>query len=261
MKRVVVAGGGLAGLAAAAALGGAGYEVDLLEARPFLGGRASSYPIPGESTQVIDNCQHVLLRCCTNLLDLYQRLDVRHLVRFHREFYFIEPGGRTSVLRAGSLPAPLHFSGAMLRMQCFSLKDKVAIARALLALRRERLRRADLDSITMMEWLREKRQTPNAIARFWRQVLVSAINEDLERMAAAHAFQVFWRGFMASADSYQMGVPAAPLSDLYSSEAWKRLPSVRIHLRQPVERVVVEDGAVRGVVTRGERWPCDACVL
>ncbi|HEV3200842.1 MAG TPA: FAD-dependent oxidoreductase, partial [Bryobacteraceae bacterium] len=46
MPKVLIAGGGLAGLSAAAALGGAGFEVDLFEARPFLGGRASSFPLP-----------------------------------------------------------------------------------------------------------------------------------------------------------------------------------------------------------------------
>ena len=44
MTKVMIAGGGLAGLAAAAALGGAGFEVDLFESRSFLGGRATSYP-------------------------------------------------------------------------------------------------------------------------------------------------------------------------------------------------------------------------
>ena len=74
MRSVIVVGGGLAGLAAAAALGSAGYDVDVYEARGFLGGRATSYPLAsGDSSaspEIIDNCQHVLLRCCVNLLDL-----------------------------------------------------------------------------------------------------------------------------------------------------------------------------------------------
>ena len=103
MAKVLIAGGGLAGLAAAAALGRDGWEVDLYEARPFLGGRATSYAVPAggeEVAETIDNCQHVLLRCCVNLLDFYQRLGVRERIRFYREFYFIEPGGRISVLQA-----------------------------------------------------------------------------------------------------------------------------------------------------------------
>src|SRR5579884_2940514 len=156
MAKVLIAGGGLAGLSAAAALGSAGVDVELFEARPFLGGRATSYNVPagsGEEPETIDNCQHVLLRCCVNLLDFYQRLGVRDRVKFYREFYFIEPGGRTSVLSRGKLPAPLHFTGAFLRMQCLTHKDKVGIARALLAIRSERTRRKDLDRISMLDWL------------------------------------------------------------------------------------------------------------
>ena len=179
MAKVLIAGGGLAGLAAAAALGRDGWEVDLYEARAFLGGRATSYAVPAggeEVAETIDNCQHVLLRCCTNLLNFYERMGVRDRIQFFREFYFIEPGGRISVMKRGRLPAPLHFTESFLSMKCFSTADKIAIGRALLALRRERTKRKDLDRISMLDWLLQKRQTPHAIDRFWRQVLVSAIN-------------------------------------------------------------------------------------
>jgi squalene-associated FAD-dependent desaturase len=253
-------GGGLAGLSATAALASAGFEVDLFEARPFLGGRATSYPLQagGDEAETIDNCQHILLRCCVNLLDFYQRLGVRDRIQFHREFYFIEPGGRISVLRRGRLPAPLHFTGAFLGLKCLGLADKLGIARALLAMRRERTSRTDLQRISMLDWLRQKRQTPRAIDRFWRQVLVSAINEDLDRMAASYGFQTFWLGFLARADSYEMGVPSVPLRDLYTVDAWQRLGQVRLHLRTPVE--AVDEG---GIVAGGERRTADyyVCAL
>src|ERR1700752_3930062 len=223
MPKVLIAGGGLAGLSAAAALGGAGFDVELFEARPFLGGRATSYPLPtaeGETeTEVIDNCQHILLRCCVNLLDFYQRLGVRDRIKFYREYYFLEPGGCISVLRRGRLPAPFHFTGSFFRLRGLSRADKRGIARALWALRRERTRRKDLDRISMLDWLLQKRQTPHAIDRFWRQILVSAVNEDLDRMAAMHGFQVFWLGFLSRADAYEMGVPSVPLGKLYDVEA------------------------------------------
>jgi len=259
MPKVLIAGGGLAGLSAAAALGGAGFEVDVFESRPFLGGRATSFPVPAsqdEIAETIDNCQHVLLRCCVNLLDFYNRMGVRDRIKFYREFYFIEPGGRLSVLRRGKLPAPLHFTGSFLNMHCLDRADKVAIARAMLALRRERTRRKDLDRISMLDWLLQKRQTPHAIDRFWRQILVSAVNEDLERMAAIHGFQVFWLGFLARADSHEMGVPSIPLGDLYNVDAWKRLGNVRFHFRTPVDQV--EDGGFRigGELRTADHYIC-----
>lgn len=246
-ERVAIAGGGLAGLAAAAALGDAGYSVDLYESRPFLGGRATSYPLPaGDASEVIDNCQHILLRCCVNLLDFYHRLGVLRAIEFHKQFHFIEPGGRTSVMQAGMLPAPLHFTGSFHGLQFLTLGDKIAIAKALLAIRSERKTRGDLDRITMLEWLREKRQTPQAIERFWRQILVSAINEELDRMAALHGFQVFWLGFLAASNTYEMGIPAIPLGSLYGTECWDKLPNVHIHFRSPVEEILHRDGRVEG---------------
>lgn len=238
MGNVLILGGGLAGLAAAAALGEAGHEVTVLEARPFPGGRATSYLLPsGQGEEVIDNCQHILLRCCVNLLDFYRRLGVEDQIHFHKEFFFLEPGGRTSVMKSGMLPAPLHFTESFATLTFLGLKDKIAIGRALLALRSERKTRKDLDRITMLDWLREKGQTERAIDRFWRQILVSAINEDLERMAACHGFQVFWLGFLAASNSYQMGIPDVPLGDLYSAERWQRLPRVRFEFRSPVSAI------------------------
>ena len=259
MPKVLIAGGGLAGLSAAAALGGAGFEVELFEARPFLGGRATSFPVANgsaEEPEIIDNCQHILLRCCVNLLDFYTRLGVRDRIKFYREFYFLEPGGRLSILRRGRLPAPFHFTGSFLRMHCLSSADKRSIARALFALRRERTRRKDLDRISMLDWLLQKHQTPHAIDRFWRQVLVSAVNEDLERMAAIHGFQVFWLGFLARADSYEMGVPNVPLGQLYSADSWKRLGNVRIHFRSPVEAIQEDGFVVGGELRTADHYIC-----
>jgi uncharacterized protein with NAD-binding domain and iron-sulfur cluster len=119
MPKVIVVGGGLAGMAASAALASAGYDIDLFESRPFLGGRATSYTIPtGDGAgETIDNCQHILLRCCVNLIDFYSRLNVLDSIEFHREFYFIEPGGRTSKFRSGIFPKPLHFIESFVRMR------------------------------------------------------------------------------------------------------------------------------------------------
>jgi squalene-associated FAD-dependent desaturase len=257
MPSAIVIGGGLAGLASAAALGQSGFQVDLFEARGFLGGRATSYPLPGESVEVIDNCQHVLLRCCVNLMDFYGRLGVADRIQFHKQFFFIEPGGRTSVLQAGGLPAPLHFTGSFLDLTFLGAADKIAISNAMWALRREHGKRDDLDRISMLDWLREKHQTERAIRRFWNQVLVSAVNEDLDRMAASHGFQVFWLGFLARADAYEMGIPVVPLGDLYGTASWERIPNVRFHPRAPVERVIADQGAIGGVIAAGEQQSAD----
>jgi phytoene dehydrogenase-like protein len=74
-KFVTVIGAGVAGMSAACALAEAGFRVQLVERRGYLGGRASSYLHPGVN-EVIDNCQHVLFGCCTNLQGFYRRIGV-----------------------------------------------------------------------------------------------------------------------------------------------------------------------------------------
>jgi squalene-associated FAD-dependent desaturase len=253
VPRVIVIGGGLAGLSATAALASVGYDVEVLEAKPFLGGRATSYETAGE---VIDNCQHILLRCCTNLLDFYTRLGVDNAIDFHREFVFIEPGGRQSLFRAGKLPVPAHFAESFATLTFLNLAEKLAVGRAILALRKQAAR-TDLDQISMADWLREQRQPPRAIERFWRQILVSAVNEELEQMAASHGFQVFLLGFLGSKTSYEMGLPKVPLAQLYSDEVWAKFERVKLSMRTPVELVAMESGSVRHLVSQGRELRAD----
>ena len=130
IKSVAVIGGGVAGLAAAQALADSGYKVRLIERRPYVGGRASSYEHPGTG-EIIDNCQHLLFGCCTNLIDLYRRIGALEKLRWFDDITMIEPGGRRSVLSPSPLPAPLHNSLGFLKAHAFSLADKIAIARGL----------------------------------------------------------------------------------------------------------------------------------
>ena len=111
-RTVTVLGGGVAGMSAACALAEAGLRVQLVERRGYLGGRASSYLHPGVN-EVIDNCQHVLFGCCTNLVGFYRRIGAADRIHWTSEMTMIEPGGRQSQLGPSKLagielPAPLH---------------------------------------------------------------------------------------------------------------------------------------------------------
>ena len=210
---VAVVGGGLAGLAAGCALASAGMRVTLFERRPYLGGRASSYQHPGTG-EVIDNCQHILLGCCTNLIDFYQRTGVAGSIRWFERMTFLEPGGRASEIGPSSLPAPLHTTPAFLRASCLEVADKVAIARAMMALAPATPRDT---GESFLVWLNRHGQTVRAIERFWKPVLVSALNEEVDRVSVPYAAQVMRESFLKSAEAGRMGVPTVPLTDLYSA--------------------------------------------
>lgn len=209
---VAVIGGGLAGLAAACALADSGFRVTLFERRPYLGGRASSYQHPG-TQEVVDNCQHVLLGCCTNLIEFYRRIGVAEKIRWYDRLTFLEPGGRASVIKPSFLPAPLHTAPAFLGAACLNFSDKRAIAQAMMALTSKLP--AD-NGETFLRWLRHHGQTERAIERFWTTILVSALNEELDRISVPYAAQVVRESFLKSAQAGRMGIPTVPLTDLYS---------------------------------------------
>jgi squalene-associated FAD-dependent desaturase len=210
---VAIVGGGLAGLAAGCALAEAGLRVTVFERRPYVGGRASSYEHPGTG-EVVDNCQHVLLGCCTNLIDFYNRLGVSEKIRWFDELTFIEPGGRVSKMAPSFLPAPMHNVPTFLGAKMLSANDKFAIARAMAAMSRGL---PDDSGEDFLSWLRRHKQTERAIERFWKTVLVSALNEDLDRVSVRYAAQVFRESFMKSVAAGRMGLPSIPLSDLYGN--------------------------------------------
>ncbi len=214
-QSVTIVGGGVAGMSAACALAEAGFRVQLVERRGYLGGRASSYLHPGIG-EVIDNCQHVLFGCCTNLIGFYKRIGVEDKIHWTREMTMIEPGGRRSVLGPSSLPAPLHGLPRLLSAQAFSLADKVSLAKAFQAL----MRPVPKDSTeSLAAWLQRHGQTTGAVERFWRLVIASALNADLDCIALPYAAKVIRELFMYSAEAGSMGMSSLPLSELSDSAA------------------------------------------
>jgi zeta-carotene desaturase len=239
--KVAVVGGGLAGLAAASALADTGLQVTLFERRPYLGGRASSYQHPGTG-ETVDNCQHVLLGCCTNLIQFYQRLGVEDKIRWFDNLTFLEPGGRASVIGPSFLPAPLHTAPAFLKATCLGLQDKLSIAAAMAALTPMMPKDTGESFLT---WLRRHGQTDRAIERFWKTVLVSALNEDMERVSVPSAAHVMRESFLKSSGAGRMGIPTVPLTDLYQSAAeYIRVRGGDVQFRASVESFRAEFAGV-----------------
>ncbi len=207
-------GAGVAGLAASCALAGAGFDVTLLERRPYVGGRASSYEHP--ALQEVVDCQHVLLGCCTNLIHLLHESGVSDEVRWYDELVFLEQGGRRSVFAPNGLPAPLHFSDAFLRAPMLGAGDKLAIGRGMsdfLSAREQD------DDVSLEQWLRRTKQTPLAVRHFWEPVVLCTLNDSFANCSLRLSAKVFRELFLKSPEGARLGIPTVPLSDLYSAAA------------------------------------------
>lgn len=265
---IAVLGGGLAGIAAAVRLSQRGCPVTLIETRKKLGGRATSFVDP-TSKEVLDNCQHVLVGCCTSLMDLYRRLGVADKIEWHRKLYFWcpldnEPSQAVvDVLDRDDLPAPFHMSAALMAFRSLSLFEKMAISRAMLKMMHMgREGREKLHDISFAQWLDEQKQPRGAIEKFWAVVVISAINELPERMAAPYAIHVFQDAFMASERGYEMGLPAVPLVQLYdAAQHVIERAGGRVLLGRSVESIRFESGRTAGIsLDEGESLAADVVV-
>ncbi|HTX77290.1 MAG TPA: hydroxysqualene dehydroxylase HpnE [Terracidiphilus sp.] len=258
-RTVTIIGGGVAGMSAACALAEAGLRVQLVERRGYLGGRASSYLHPGVN-EIIDNCQHVLFGCCTNLSGFYRRIGALEKIRWSSDMVMIEPGGRRSKLGPMPLPAPLHGLPRLLTSSLFTFEDKLSLARAFQAM----LRPVPADSReTLAEWLARHKQSRGAVERFWKLVIASALNAEIECIAVPYAAKVIRELFMNSAQAGRMGINTVPLSQLYAGvDPLLRKNGSSVHLNSNVERLDWdEETSEWTVVTRAETLVSDFVVL
>lgn len=230
--RVMVIGGGLAGLASAVSLAEAGARVTLYERRSLLGGRASSFVHPTGGV-VVDNCQHVLLGCCTNLLDFYRKLKVDQGIAFQKRIPFIDEENRLSELYSARLPAPFHLIPSLLKLDFIGWRDKWSIARVVLSMivytRKGSMAGegrscgystiyaypAEQSALSFLDWLHAHQATPRSISAFWRPFLISALNDELDDIAVDYGITTVVKAFLLNRTGYEVGLPTVPLSDLY----------------------------------------------
>ena len=252
-RDVVVLGGGLAGLAASLRLIDAGWRPIVLESRRRLGGRACSFE-DGGSGLSLDNCQHVLMGCCTQLLDLYTRLGVVDDIDWHESTTWLRPDGGRDVMSPGWLPAPLHMAGSLRRMKLLDRSDKRQLRRAMWKMWRLGQRgRVTMAARTFGSLLDEWKQGQRARDLFWEPVIVGACNLAIDEVAATHGLQVFQDGFLAGRWQATMGVPSVPLDSLYEP-AIERIERAggEVRLGCAATRLAIEGRRAIGVETRGQ---------
>ncbi len=235
-QRVLIIGGGLAGLAAATALAPRGFAVTLLEARARLGGRASSFH-DAWSGQLVDTCQHVSMGCCTNLAHFCRTLGIDHFLEPQPTLVFMTPDRRRSRFQADPWPAPFHLARSFVRAHFLSPLDKLRIGWGLLCLQRAR---GDEDP-PFRDWLAQHHQTARTIDRFWGLVLVTRTERNTRPHWPSLCRKVFLDGFLRHRRGFEIELPSVPLGKLYGAEleAWLAKHEVSVRLRQGAKEFTI----------------------
>jgi squalene-associated FAD-dependent desaturase len=261
-RRIAVVGGGLAGIAAALSCADAGAQVTLVEVRPRLGGAAYSFERDG---LILDNGQHVFLRCCTAYRALLDRLGTASATTLQPRLSIpvLAPGGRVEWLRRSSLPAPLHLTGALARYGHLSVRERASASRAALALSSLDPEDAALDARTFGDWLAERGQSPGAVEGLWNLIALPTLNVDAREASLAMAAFVFQTGLLNDSAAGDVGYARLPLSAIHGEPSARALRSAGVDVRTGwrAERVEALPSGELGVIGADESLESDAIVV
>ena len=256
----IVIGGGVAGLASASALADRGARVIVVEARPSLGGRASSYTDP-VTHEPVDNGQHILMGCYRESFAFLRRIGAASLVRVQPslEVPSIDTNGTYSVLACPPLPSPWHLLGGVIEWEALGWRDRLSVLRLGPVIRTEQrrlegqsARLAASPGETVENWLIRNGQSQRLRDMLWEPLALAALNQPPREAGAASFVRVLAEMFGPEPSAASIAFPTVPLGAMYAEPARRHIESRGGQVRTDAPaRVLVEHGRAAGVRLRG----------
>lgn len=259
---MIIGGGGLAGLAAAKRLVDAGYQVELLEQRPILGGKASSWrDADGDWTE---SGLHVFFGAYVEIFDLMRELGIYEniLWKEHVLTYTLAAGERFD-FRTGPVPAPLHLLPAVFNNHYFGWGEKLSLAKALgPMLFGSPEYRAQQDGLTYAEWHRKFGISDRMLQKMFLPMALALKFLPPEEMSAKIVLDVcgtFLRKPNASKMGFLKGSPQdyliGPLADYLTARGARICTNAAIHrIHEGEGRRVTGIELGTGEVVRGDAY-------
>jgi len=180
--KVIIAGGGLAGISAAVFLNRMGYEVELYESTPKLGGRTFSYE-DKFANKIYDNGKHILAGWYKETLDLLKELDTKDKLFNNGNLFlrFYDDNKNMFELDGRGLPDAAGLIKAFLKYKKLRYGDIYSILKVIYACRYRTNK--FLSAKNLEELLKNTNQTKNSIEYFWKPFAVSIFNTTAENIS------------------------------------------------------------------------------
>ena len=258
---ITIVGGGFAGLSAATALAESGRRVLVLEARPSLGGRATSFVDPATGERV-DNGQHLLIGGYHETFKFLRRIGAHDDVHLQPRLAvdFVDSDHRRSRLESRSLPAPLHLLAGIVSWSALGWHDRLAALRMGPAIARAVRKPSGATGIrNVRDWLQRHGQTPHLIELLWEPLAVATLNESIDVAAPEPFVHVLARMFGRRRHDASLGIPLKPLDALYADPARAFVVARHGEVRVNAPAKIAVADAVR-VQVREEPLACRAII-
>jgi len=243
MKRVVIIGGGMAGVTAACSLATQGKSVLVFERAPRLGGRASSFYHRGMN-EWVDYGQHVLMRSFTKTIAFLSQVGAADGACFQERLRIpLVCGSRKSLLASIPLPGPLHLLPGLVCYRHLPLLQRLSVIQGVLPL----LLRRIPENVTFADWLSKHGQLPRTIARMWDPISVATLNEHARAVSASAAGVVFKKGFLTPHGA-DLGLFTVSLFHIFErARSFLRDHGGKVQVNSPVRRILVKGRRVTGI--------------
>lgn len=250
MKKILVIGGGFAGLASSVLLADKNFSVTLLESSPKLGGRAYSI-YNKEQGSFFDNGQHIMMGCYEETLEFLSKINsIQYLeIPPSLSINFIKKGGELVLLKAPPKFYPFNLVKAILSFKGLKTKSRIKIIDFFLDLLC--CYSCDLKDKTALMWLIEKRQTEESLKNFWETIVVGALNTNLHNASAQIFAEVLKKIFFDSNLSSTIIIPKVGLSELYVAPSYNFIIEKKgeIKLSEGVIKFEITDKKITSVVS------------
>ncbi|MBW4418009.1 MAG: 15-cis-phytoene desaturase [Myxacorys californica WJT36-NPBG1] len=254
--RVVIAGGGLAGLSCAKYLVDAGHTPIVLESRDVLGGLVAAWK--DDEGDWYETGLHAFFGAYPNMLQLMKELGIEDRLQWKEHaliFNQPEKPGTYSYFSVPDIPAPFNVIMSILRnndMLTWEQKIRFAVGLWPGVLRGQKYVE-DMDKYSLIQWLRRQ----GIDERVSSDVFIAAAKaltfidpEDVSATIILTAVNKFLQERYGSKIAFLDGSPTErlcqPIVDYFSDRGGE------VHLNKPLKQILLDDdGTVKGFLIRG----------